>query len=86
MKTKLVKESLNEMNFEKVNKNPLSAVGIGENRFKKPGDEEIGNKIFVRKNSEGNGKIFINKETGEEMEVGLYAASEVIKALKFALE
>jgi hypothetical protein len=30
---KLVFESLNEMNFERVNKNPLSSMGIGKTQI-----------------------------------------------------
>ena len=72
------------LNFEK-NKNPKQSLRIGKDRFKKPGDIEIGN-LFIRDSPQGNSIILINKNTGEEMEIGLYAARETIEALKFNLK
>ncbi|MDD5649175.1 MAG: hypothetical protein PHF86_01975 [Candidatus Nanoarchaeia archaeon] len=72
------------LNFER-DKDPKKSLKIGKYRFKKPGDSEIGN-LFIRNHPEGNKIILINKNTGEEMEIGLYAAKGVIKALKFNLK
>jgi hypothetical protein len=79
MKAKTVNEA---QNFER-DPNTKKSLRIGKDRFKKPGDGEIGN-LFVRHHPEGNRIILVKKETGEEIEVGLFAAKEVIEALKFS--
>jgi hypothetical protein len=83
MKAKLIKEEIS--NFERTEE-PLKKMGIGKNRFRKPGDQEIGDKVLIRNHPDKPCIILINKTNGKEMEIGLYAAGEVIGALKFILK
>ena len=46
---------------------------------------QIGNShIYYRANAGGNGRVFVNKNTGGELEIGLYAAGEALELLRWA--
>jgi hypothetical protein len=79
MKAKTVNEA---QHFER-DPDTKKSLRIGKDRFKKPGDREIAN-LFVRDHPMGNRIILVKKDTGEELEVGLFAAKEVLEALKFS--
>jgi hypothetical protein len=77
-------KTINELqNFER-GVDPQKSLKIGRDRFKKDGDQELGD-VFIRDHPEEPRIILVNKHTGEEMEIGLYAAYEAIDALKFSL-
>ena len=76
----IVRESLLEF---KRGREVKKTLGVGLDRFRKPGDTEI-NDLFLRRDSGDNRPILtiVRRSDGKEFEVGLFAAKEVIKALK----
>jgi len=78
MKAKLVKENIG---FERGN-DPKDSLKIGKDRYKQPGDIEFGAHFLRRNSGTDPSLIIINALNGKEFRVGLYAAKEVIDALK----
>lgn len=67
-------------NFER-SEDPKENLKIGKNRFKQPGDQELGY-FLIRNNPDGSpSKIFINTLNGNEISIGLYAWKDVYNAL-----
>jgi len=69
------------VNFER-GQDPKSSMKIGKNRYKQPKDIEFG-KHFLYRNPDNDSKVtIINTLNGKEYVVGLFAAKEVVEALK----
>ncbi len=81
--THLIKHGLLKENidFERGN-DPKDSLKIGKDRYKQPGDIEFGAHFLRRDPGTDPSIIIINTLNGKEYQVGLYAAKDVINALK----
>jgi hypothetical protein len=75
---KLVKESID---FER-GTDPKRSLEIGKDRYKKPGDIEVGENFLYRRRDLDNYGVIINTLNGRTHEVPLFAAKDIINALR----
>lgn len=73
------------VNFER-GADPKDSMKIGKNRYKKAGDIEFGKNFLYRNPNNENKVTIVNTLNGKEYSVGLFAAKEVVEALKELLD